>query len=169
MQFDNEAALLAHYSETGHAWLSLVAADGQPYALTCTEDGDIFTQTFPSETDNGNPGDGDAAFHGHPLDSGTKWLSDHPEHWYPVTLVAPLPPNEAALADERAALVTQLAQARRTLRYLAATGRLDDFAYDELSSDLNDGICDAITGEDVIAAEVTRLDEADLAEVGRRR
>lgn len=88
--FENEAAIAAHFDEADEPWLSLVAADGWPYLVTCSEDGDLFTQTFPTESEEG------AAQRGEPIESGTLWLSQHPDSWYPVTLVAPLPQTTEA-------------------------------------------------------------------------
>lgn len=81
IQFDDEQAVLDHFTE-GAAWMSVVAADSWPYILTTTEDGDVFVQGFPNESDEG------AAWRGEPIDPGTEWLSDKPEAWYPVTFSA---------------------------------------------------------------------------------
>jgi hypothetical protein len=91
--FNDEAALCDYFMETGEAWLSVVAADNWPYLVTSTEGGDVFTQTFPSEREEGD------AFRGVPVDSGTEWLSAHPHRWYPVTLVAPLPAEPTGEED----------------------------------------------------------------------
>lgn len=90
--FENESAILDHYMETGETWLSVVAADGWPYIITSTEDGDVFVQGFPCEAEEG------AAFRGGPIESGTEWLSQKGANWYPVSLVAPLP--ETTLSGE---------------------------------------------------------------------
>lgn len=79
--FENEAALLDYYGDNGQVWLSVVANDGWPYILTSTEWGNVFVQGFPQ---------GDEADEGEP-ESGTQWLHEKPEWWYPVKLVAPLP------------------------------------------------------------------------------
>ena len=79
--FKDEAEVLDYFMETGEVWLSLVAADSWPYILTSTENGDVFVQGFPEEdTEDGGT-----------TTTGAEWLSDKPERWYPVTLVAPLP------------------------------------------------------------------------------
>lgn len=78
IQFDDEQAVLDHFAE-GAAWLSVVSADSWPYILTTTEDGDVFVQGFPSESEEG----ADIR-----IDHGSKWLSDMPEAWFPVTISA---------------------------------------------------------------------------------
>ena len=81
IQFENEQSVLDHFAE-GAVWLSVVSADSWPYILTTTEDGDVFVQGFPCESEEG------AAWRGEPIDSGTKWLSDMPEAWFPVAFSA---------------------------------------------------------------------------------
>jgi hypothetical protein len=90
IQFENEQSILDHFAE-GAAWLSVVSADSWPYILTTTEDGEVFVQGFPSEGEDG------AAWRGEPIDHGTKWLSDMPEAWFPVTFSA----SDVEVGDHR--------------------------------------------------------------------
>ena len=81
IQFENEQAIEDHFAE-GAVWLSVVAADSWPYILTTTEDGDVFVQGFPCESEEG------IGWQGGTIDSGTEWLSAKPEAWYPVAFSA---------------------------------------------------------------------------------
>lgn len=91
--FDSEAAILDYFMEHGVVWMSLVAADSWPYILTSTEHGDVFVQGFPTEAEEGD------AFRGEPIESGTQWLSDKSEFWYPVRMVAADPESTDSIDE----------------------------------------------------------------------
>lgn len=74
--------LLEHYGQVGEAWLVVIGGDSWPYLLTCTEDGEVFLQTFPSENEEGD------AFAGKPLNTGTFLIEELPASFYPARVVA---------------------------------------------------------------------------------